>query len=496
MSRATLAALAATLCLSAGVEGTDWTQLQADASRSGYSPDAVRPPFKLKWAWYGDATRYPGDPKPGRATVRIGGLVQPIVAGECVYVGAMDGALYAIDREKGTTRWRFPTGRPIVHTAAFCDGVVIINSMDGSVYGVDAATGKRIWRHRTPYGIVTAPAIADGVAYVTCRDGKALALDAKSGRLIWACDVGSAIVNSPAVRDGVLVFGSEDMLAHGVDIRSGEEIWKTRLRGQSFRSSWPVVCKDKVIFHTMPSISGSEMQLLWDPKMEAVLDACPPNNWPAEREAIGKYLKDNPERQTVFVLDLKTGRQPYVPPIGYVGGNMQPPMPAVYDAGGRVYIYWRTRSSRLQGMGNYGTKWITDISYMDLATGDRVRFRWPKPKNYFACELDNNFLLTIGGDVLYGANHFRVNLLMDLRDGNVWGISKAFKDERDGGYPVPPGTYSHYPVRGQQPPAPGRGTNGESGIVPCGGVLYINEPAASCVSAFAGRTSGTKGTGR
>ncbi|MBE3097353.1 MAG: PQQ-binding-like beta-propeller repeat protein, partial [Planctomycetes bacterium] len=87
--------------LGASVRAADWPQLQADAERSGYSPDAVRAPFKLKWAWFGDATRYPGQPAPARATARIGGLVQPVVVGDLVYVGAMDGTLYAIDRQKG-----------------------------------------------------------------------------------------------------------------------------------------------------------------------------------------------------------------------------------------------------------------------------------------------------------------------------------------------------------------------------------------------------------
>ncbi len=484
------------LICSCGVARADWPQLQADARRSGYSPDAIRPPFRLKWAWYGEATQYPDTKPPQRATVKIANMVQPIVVGGQVFVGAMDGTLYAIDAEKGTTRWSFKTGRSIVHTAAVADGIVVVNSMDGNVYGVDAQKGTEIWRHSTPYGIMTAPAIADGVVYVTTRDGRALALDLTSGNLQWAYDAGWPIVNSPAVHDGVLVFGAEDMHAHGVDIATGRRLWHTRLRGQSFRSSWPVAYKDMVILHSIPSISGSEMQLLWDPQMEALLDACPPNNWPAEREAILKYLTENPERQTVFVLDLKTGRTKYIPPIGYVAGNMYPPMPAVYDDQGRIYIYWRTRSSRLQGAGTYGTKYVPDISYMDPATGDRVMLPFPPINtrtNYVAVELDNNFLLTIGGDVLYGSNQFRVHLMMDLRDGQFYGITKAFLDERDGGYGVPPGTYSFFPVRGQQPPTPGSGINGEAGLVPVGDTVYINHTSASCIAAFTGQASRKEG---
>lgn len=472
----------------------DWPQLQADARHSGYSPDAIRPPFKLKWAWYGDATQYPDTKPPPRATLKVGSLVQPIVVGGQVIVGTMDGSLYSIDAERGTTRWKFATGRSIVHTAAFADGVVVVNSMDGNVYGVDAQKGTELWRYSTPYGIMSAPAVADGAAYVTTRDGRALALDIKTGKLLWAYDCGSAIVNSPAVSDGVMVFGAEDAYGYGVDIKTGKQAWRTRLRGQSFRSSWPVAIKDMVMLTCIPSISGSEMQLLWDSQMEELLDKCPPGNWAAEREALNKYLTENPERQTVFVLDLKTGKAKYVPPIGYVAGNMYPPMPPVYDDKGKIIIYWRTRSSRLQGIGTYGTKYVPDISWMDPATGDRVMLPFgPIRDKHWACELDNNFMLTMGGDVLYGSNHFRCNLLLDLKDGEAYGISKPFLDERDGGYPVPKGTYSFFPTRGQQPQAPGGGTNGEAGLVPVGDTIYINEAGANCVAAFVGQTSKKEG---
>lgn len=490
MRRSTTCLLLALLTLAGAAQATDWTQLQADAARSGYSPDAVRGPFELKWSWFGDYTQGPGDAPPEQATVRLSDMIQPIVADGKVFVGAMDGKLYAIDRETGRTVWSFPTGRPIVNTAAYVDGIVVVNSMDGCTYGVNAADGSQAWKHETPYGLLSAPAVQDGVAYITGRDGKAYALDVRTGDERWAYDAGAPIVNSPAVHEGVVLFGSEDMYAHGVDAATGERLWRRKLPGQSFRSTWPVAYGDMAIFHSMPAISGSEMQVLWDPEMEAVLDAAPENDWPAERDLILEYLTNNPGRQTVFVLDLKTGETKYVPPIGYVAGNMQPPVPAVYDDQGRIYIYWRTRSSRLQGFGTYGTKWVPDISWMDPETGDRVRFPWPRPQNYFAVELDNNFQLTLGGDVLYGSNQFRVMLYMDLKDGEVWGITKAFQDERDGGYPVPPRTFSHYAVRGQQPRAPGSGTNGESGIVPSGDCVFINETAASCVSCFQGQASG------
>lgn len=498
MLRKSWITLLSVACACSSLWGADWTQLQADAKRSGFSPDAVRPPFKMKWAWFGEATQLPGQPPPQRATAKIGSLVQPIVAQGQVFVGAMDGTLYSIDQEKGVTRWQFKTGRSIVHTAAYADGVVIANSMDGGVYGVDAETGKQAWKYETPVGILSAPAVDGGNVYVTTRDGRALAMEVKTGKLVWELDVGAPIVNSPAVLDGVMLFGSEDMFAHAVNIKTGKEIWKTKISGQSLRSTWPVAYKDMVIFHVIPSISGSEMQLLWDPNMEALLDACPPNNWPAEREAIRKYLTENPQRQTVTILDIKTGKPKYKeqPPIGYVAGNMYPPMPAVYDDQGRIYTYWRTRSSRLEGGGTYGTKYIPDISWMDPATGDRMMLPFGRLKNHVSVELDNNFLLTLGGDVVYGANHFRVDLLMDMRDGEFYGITKPFKDERDGGYPVPQGTSWHYPVAGQQPPAPGGGTNGEAGIVPAGNCVYINEPGANCVSCFVGTVSTTQPTSK
>jgi outer membrane protein assembly factor BamB len=61
--------------------------------------------------------------------------------------------------------WRFQTGAAIQSSPVVVGGAVYLGSMDGNVYAVDAATGTELWRFSTSDRVVSSPAIADGTVY-------------------------------------------------------------------------------------------------------------------------------------------------------------------------------------------------------------------------------------------------------------------------------------------------------------------------------------------
>lgn len=63
----------------------------------------------------------------------------PVLAGETVFFGGSDGVIYALDREKGTLRWKHTTGAPILSAAAVSGNTLVVADFAGNVYAFVSA---------------------------------------------------------------------------------------------------------------------------------------------------------------------------------------------------------------------------------------------------------------------------------------------------------------------------------------------------------------------
>jgi outer membrane protein assembly factor BamB len=110
----------------------DWPTHRHDALRSGGSKAAVA--AELKPAWKAKL--------PGR-------MSSPVIAGDHVYVAAVDNhAVYAISRESGQTVWEFRAGGRIDSPPTVVGNTVYLGSRDGWVYALAAETGELAWKFR------------------------------------------------------------------------------------------------------------------------------------------------------------------------------------------------------------------------------------------------------------------------------------------------------------------------------------------------------------
>ncbi|MFN8644207.1 MAG: PQQ-binding-like beta-propeller repeat protein, partial [Candidatus Binatia bacterium] len=188
-----LAACAFALLCAAAAAGEDWPQLGHDPQRSNAGADRVDAPYCYAWKWY---------------AVPIASRAQPVVAQGRVFVGGMDGVLYARDASTGAPLWQATTGGPIRHAAAVLGGTVVTGSHDGSTHAFDAATGALRWRAAT--GVSETAPLADpsaGRVYVASSSGRLSALDAASGVVLWSWDAGAPLLTSPSLSlDGQTVF--------------------------------------------------------------------------------------------------------------------------------------------------------------------------------------------------------------------------------------------------------------------------------------------------
>jgi len=199
----------------------------------------------------------------------------PTVAGDTVYVGAYDGALYAVDRETGERRWRARLGGSIGSSPAYHDGRVYVAveypDPDGSLFAVDARTGEperdltrptdhphstaalapeadRVvvgsndgglyawrlsdgepaWTVRTGDAIKGPVAVYDGAAFVGSWDDYLYRVDLAEGGVDWRYETGNYVMSGPAIdpRDGRVYVGSHDTHLHAVDATTGERLWR------------------------------------------------------------------------------------------------------------------------------------------------------------------------------------------------------------------------------------------------------------------------------
>ncbi|HET8704791.1 MAG TPA: PQQ-binding-like beta-propeller repeat protein, partial [Pseudomonadales bacterium] len=176
---------------------TDWPQLGHDAQRTNASPAQINPPYCYAWKW--DA-------------VPIASRLQPVVSAGRLFVGGMDGVLYARNASSGAPLWHFTSSGPIRNSAAVAGTRVIFSSYDGFTYALNVSDGALVWRTQTGSS-ATAPLIDSEhqLVFVASTNGTLSAISLLDGAAQWTYDSGAAILTSPALSgDNRLVyFGNE-----------------------------------------------------------------------------------------------------------------------------------------------------------------------------------------------------------------------------------------------------------------------------------------------
>jgi len=358
------------------LRAADWPMLGCDPQRSNYTPEPVGsyvnyPNWKHAWTWNTPASI------PWRSQV--------VAAGGIVSVGTYDGILHGIDIETGTTRWRFQTGGPILHSPAIVAGRVYTGSHDGAVYCVDANSGAKVWSYQTGGGIVASPLVVGGVVYIGSKDGFFYALDAAGGAMRWRVDVGEPVVVSAACSDAArLVFsGTSHVNAFAVTL-DGRLAWKRQLLGQSLQEAWPQVSERHgvVIYRALPvydmwnliNHAGNGHPNDKQAYLQGIFKA-PPKDIDEEQDGISDYLARHPFRQTFFALDVKTGQDKYARPVPVLwswGISATMHAQVIDNEGDRAFAMWRTLATP-------GARCeMPELGFLDLGRGrfvERKAFR-------------------------------------------------------------------------------------------------------------------------
>lgn len=95
-----------------------------------------------------------------------------------IYLGSLDGKLYAVDAVTGDKKWSFPTEGYFVLGSPAVDGAgrIYFGDSDGTLYAL-TPSGRELWRFHTGASIVSAPVITEnGTLYCTSCDSRLYAL--------------------------------------------------------------------------------------------------------------------------------------------------------------------------------------------------------------------------------------------------------------------------------------------------------------------------------
>ena len=183
----------------AAAAAVDWWIYRGDRSLTGVAAGSLSDEPKLAWIF-----------KTKGAVTSSAAIVKGTV-----YIGSIDGNLYAIDLKTGEQRWVYQTEDSVESPPLVLDGKVYFGSNDCYVYCVDAKDGKFNWKFETYEKVIGSANFVktgDGETHliVGSHDANVYCLDAATGKKIWAYETMNFVNGTPSISDHSVVFGGCD----------------------------------------------------------------------------------------------------------------------------------------------------------------------------------------------------------------------------------------------------------------------------------------------
>lgn len=189
-------------------------------------------------------------------------LVKPLsgsltINGSKLFAGGRDGRAYAFDKQTGGVLWSIPFGAPFSGRPVNKDGRVYFGSDDGTLFVLDEQTGKLLWRYRTKGAIHGPVALAEGIVFFGSHDGYVYAVTADKGHLLWRKRTGGG-VEAVSLAGNSILAASLDNFAYVLNLK-GKMVWKRLLPGRI--SSQPVTVDDAALFTPLSSTAAVVLAL-------------------------------------------------------------------------------------------------------------------------------------------------------------------------------------------------------------------------------------------
>ena len=127
--------------------------------------------------------------------------------------------------------WTFQAGDMIESTAAVVNGSVYVGALDGFLYALDARTGEKRWTYQANGSIKASPSIQNGVIYLGDGEGVLHAIDISTQQAKWQFRTEGEIISSANFAGDRVLFGSYDGFLYCLNRENGELAWKFETEG-------------------------------------------------------------------------------------------------------------------------------------------------------------------------------------------------------------------------------------------------------------------------
>ena len=239
-----------------GLVTADWPVFRGNPQQDGVSADKL--PDKLVELWKVTT----GESVEGTAAIVDG----------VVYVGSLDGHLYALNLKDGSEKWKFKAG-PFKTPVGVHKGKIYAGDLDGAFFCLNAA-GKEVWKFATENEVTSGASFAnlsggaeaaDDLILFGCGDESLYCIDS-AGKKRWQFKVpGGPVMATPPVADGRTFASGCDSKLHIVDLKTGKEMAAIDLDGQT--AATPALRGDMLYVGTMSNqvlaIDVKKKELTW-----------------------------------------------------------------------------------------------------------------------------------------------------------------------------------------------------------------------------------------
>ncbi len=165
----------------------------------------------------------------------------PVIDGNIVYSGNLDGNLYALDLKSGDVKWKFKTGGEIRSTISISENKLFLTSGDGNLYALEKSNGKVIWafkasdkKYDTYDYHQSSPVLYNNMVCFGMGNGKVYAVNVNDGKEVWSYQTGDVVHSTPAILKDKLFIGSFDGNVYGLNTTDGNFLWKFKTLGHTY----------------------------------------------------------------------------------------------------------------------------------------------------------------------------------------------------------------------------------------------------------------------
>lgn len=128
-----------------------------------------------------------------------------LVRGGKLVMTRYDGLLAAIDLVSSVRSVVWQEQLPGIATSLLHNGRIYVGGINGDIYAYDIEDGRRIFRTPSDAAIMSMAA-SENVLYVAGADGRVTALDATEGSILWHDQLGSPIATTPVIYENAIYF--------------------------------------------------------------------------------------------------------------------------------------------------------------------------------------------------------------------------------------------------------------------------------------------------